>query len=147
MIFKYPNLTIDPMTCVMVDGSFDPLHDGHIEYFRAAAEFGFPVFCNVAPDEWTAKKHSVFLEQSKRALVLDSIRFLQFVMIGCASTASAIQAVKPRIFVKGDDWLRRGGVPQDERSACASLGVEIRYLDTVRNSSTRLLSRITEDGL
>ncbi|NDI10852.1 MAG: hypothetical protein EBY74_07690, partial [Actinobacteria bacterium] len=32
---------------VMVDGSFDPLHDGHIEYFRQAAGLGLPVLCNV----------------------------------------------------------------------------------------------------
>jgi len=35
---------------VMVDGSFDPLHDGHIAYFAEAAALGMPVLCNIAPD-------------------------------------------------------------------------------------------------
>ncbi|MEY3358669.1 MAG: Cytidylyltransferase-like, partial [Actinomycetota bacterium] len=30
----------------MVDGSFDPLHEGHIAYFSAAAELGWPLLCN-----------------------------------------------------------------------------------------------------
>jgi glycerol-3-phosphate cytidylyltransferase-like family protein len=37
----------------MVDGSFDPIHDGHIGYFKAASELGVPLLCNVAPDSWT----------------------------------------------------------------------------------------------
>ena len=37
----------------MVDGAFDPLHRGHIEYFRAAAErLSAPLLCNVASDSY-----------------------------------------------------------------------------------------------
>ncbi|MFZ9804353.1 MAG: adenylyltransferase/cytidyltransferase family protein, partial [Ilumatobacteraceae bacterium] len=32
----------------MVDGSFDPLHDGHIAYFSEAKKLGNPVLCNIA---------------------------------------------------------------------------------------------------
>ena len=31
----------------MVDGGFDPLHRGHIEYFRSAAQLGVPVLCGL----------------------------------------------------------------------------------------------------
>ena len=34
----------------MVDGGFDPLHEGHIAYFAAAAELGVPVLCNLASE-------------------------------------------------------------------------------------------------
>jgi cytidyltransferase-like protein len=127
---------------VMVDGSFDPLHDGHIEYFRQASGLGLPVLCNVAPDSWTEKKHHVMLEQAKRAVVLDAIRFISYVVIADLSTAATLEAVHPKIYAKGSDWKARGGIPREEQSICDRLGIEVVYLDTVLNSSTELLGRI-----
>jgi len=127
---------------VMVDGSFDPLHDGHIEYFRQAAGLGLPVLCNVAPDSWTEKKHPVMLEQDKRAVVLDAIRYISYVVIADLSTAATLEAVHPKIYAKGRDWKARGGIPREEQSICDRLEIEVVYLDTVLNSSTELLGRI-----
>ena len=128
---------------VMVDGSFDPLHDGHIEYFRQAAWLGLPVLCNVAPDSWTEKKHPVMLEQAKRAVVLDAIRFISYVVIADLSTAATLEAVQPKIYAKGSDWKARGGIPREEQSICDRLGIEVVYLDTVLNSSTQLVRRLS----
>jgi cytidyltransferase-like protein len=128
---------------VMVDGSFDPLHDGHIEYFRQAAGLGLPVLCNVAPDSWTEKKHPVMLEQAKRAVVLDAIRFISYVVIADLSTAATLEAVQPKIYAKGSDWKARGGIPREEQSICDRLGIEVVYLDTVLNSSTQLVRRLS----
>ena len=33
----------------MVDGAFDPLHHGHIEYFRRAKEVGGTLLCQHRP--------------------------------------------------------------------------------------------------
>jgi cytidyltransferase-like protein len=128
---------------VMVDGSFDPLHDGHIEYFRQAAGLGLPVLCNVAPDSWTEKKHPVMLEQAKRAVVLDAIRYISYVVIADLSTAATLEAVQPKIYAKGSDWKARGGIPREEQSICDRLGIEVVYLDTVLNSSTQLVRRLS----
>lgn len=130
------------MTCVMVDGSFDPLHEGHIAYFKSATELGLPVLCNVAPDSWTSQKHRVLLEISRRAVVLDAIRFVSFVLVGCESTEQALRTVRPKFFIKGNDWLKQGGVPQTEADACREIGTEIMYLDTVLNSSSELIRKI-----
>ena len=128
---------------VMVDGSFDPLHDGHIEYFRQAAGLGLPVLCNVAPDSWTERKHPVMLEQAKRAVVLDAIRYISYVVIADLSTAATLEAVHPKIYAKGSDWKARGGIPREEQSICDRLGIEVVYLDTVLNSSTQLVRRLS----
>jgi len=125
---------------VMVDGSFDPLHDGHIAYFAAASEFGLPVLCNVTPDERTRSKHAVLLDQTRRGVVLDSIRYLSLVHLSSISTRDVLELLHPHIYIKGNDWLARGGVPDDERLTCQSLGIEIKYLDTVLNSSSQILS-------
>ena len=127
---------------VMVDGSFDPLHDGHIEYFRQAAGLGLPVLCNVAPDSWTETKHPVMLEQAKRAVVLDAIRYISYVVIADISTAATLEAVRPKVYAKGSDWKARGGIPQEEQLICDRLGIEVVYLETVLNSSTQLVRRL-----
>ncbi len=124
----------------MVDGSFDPIHDGHIAYFQGAAEFGIPVLCNVASDSWTVTKHQVLLSQVQRGVVLDAIRYISFVHLSSTSTLEVLKLLKPRLYIKGNDWIARGGVPKEEQDACNSLNIEVKYLDTVLNSSTRLLA-------
>lgn len=124
----------------MVDGSFDPIHEGHVAYFAGAAELGLPVLCNVTPDRWTESKHMVLLSQLQRGTVLDSIRYLSFVHLSAISTGDVLELLRPRIYVKGNDWLERGGVPANEQEICQRLGIEINYLDTVLNSSSQILS-------
>ncbi|MFM9085975.1 MAG: adenylyltransferase/cytidyltransferase family protein [Acidimicrobiia bacterium] len=124
----------------MVDGSFDPLHDGHVAYFRAAREIGHPVLCNVTTDAWTAAKHPVLLPAERRAAVLDAVRWIDYVHVADGPTVEVLGALRPLVYAKGNDWLARGGVPEEEREACARLGIEVRYLDTVRNSSSAVLA-------
>ena len=124
----------------MVDGSFDPIHDGHIGYFRAASQFGLPVICNVASDSWTVSKHPVLLRQAQRGVVLDSIRYLSYVHLSTISTREVLQLLQPKMYIKGNDWIARGGVPADEQQLCDELGIEVKYLETVTNSSSKLLA-------
>lgn len=123
----------------MVDGGFDPLHPGHVAYFAAAAELGLPVLCNVAPDEWVARKHPPLLMQSERATLVDAIRFVDYTHVAQGATVEVLRLLAPRYYAKGDDW--QGRLPADELAACAELGTEVVYLDTVRDSSTAVLQR------
>ena len=123
----------------MVDGGFDPLHAGHIAYFRSAAELGLPVLCNVCPDEWIARKHPPLLGQAERATVLDAIRYLDYTHPSSLPTAEVLRLLAPRHYVKGADWRDR--LPDEELAVCAGLGVDVVYLDTVVDSSTGILER------
>jgi cytidyltransferase-like protein len=123
----------------MVDGSFDPIHEGHIGYFKAASELGVPLLCNVAPDSWTVTKHPVFLEQQQRGIVLDAIRYITYVHLSGLATVEVLRLLQPKFYVKGNDWVDRGGVPQVEADVCVDLGIEVVYLPTVTNSSSRIL--------
>jgi cytidyltransferase-like protein len=129
----------------MVDGSFDPLHDGHIAYFRAAAQLGLPVLCNIAADDWTASKHPVLLSQAQRAEVIDAVRYIDYVHLSHSSTLEVLNTLKPKIYAKGNDWLERGGIPAAEKIECESSGITVQYLDTVLNSSSQLLRQWTLD--
>jgi cytidyltransferase-like protein len=122
----------------MVDGCFDPLHHGHVEYFRAAAALGAPVFCNIASDEYLRrKKHPPLLSETARAQVIDALRFVSFTHINITSTAAVLDELAPRYYVKGRDW--EGRLPLNEIAACERHGIELIYVDTVRDSSSRLL--------
>jgi len=123
----------------MVDGGFDPLHPGHIAYFEAAAGLGLPVLCNVAPDGWVARKHAPLHGQADRAALVDAIRFVAYTHLASGTTEAVLRALAPRFYAKGEDWRDR--LPPAETSACAELGIELVYLDTVRDSSTAVLER------
>ena len=123
----------------MVDGGFDPLHPGHIAYFRAAARLGSPVLCNVSHDEWIARKHPVLLPQRDRVQLIDAIRYIRYTHAAQVATAHVLRLLRPRTYAKGADW--RGRLPDEELQVCEDLGIDIVYLDTVRDSSTEILRR------
>jgi cytidyltransferase-like protein len=125
----------------MVDGGFDPLHPGHIGYFRAAAALGRPVLCNVAPDRWVARKHPPLLAQRERCELIDAIRYVDYTHAAHGTTAGVLAAVRPHAYAKGADW--RGNLPAEELELCARLGIEVVFLDTVVDSSTDILRRYT----
>jgi len=127
----------------MVDGAFDPLHPGHIEYFKAAAALGSPVLCNVASDRYVRTKHPPLLREEQRAAVLDAIRYIDYVHIYQIDTETVLQQLRPRYYVKGSDWRERG-LPPEQAVICREHGIEIVYLDTVLDSSTRLLQQIVD---
>ncbi len=123
----------------MVDGGFDPLHPGHIAYFRAAARLGAPVLCNLAPDAYVARKHPPLLTQDERAEVIDAIRWVDVVHLSPGATEDVLRALVPRFYVKGADWRDR--LPAEQLEICAAQGTEVVFLDTVTGSSTALLER------
>lgn len=137
MIVTFEELPGLAGTVAMVDGAFDPLHRGHIEYFRAASELGVPLLCNVASDAYVRTKHPPLLPEEQRAAVVDAIRFITYTHINGADTETILRQLRPRYYVKGSDWI--GRLPPDQVTICRDHGIEIVYLDTVLDSSSRIL--------
>jgi cytidyltransferase-like protein len=131
-------------TVAMVDGAFDPLHRGHIEYFRAARELGVPLLCNVASDRYVRTKHRPLLPEDQRAAIIDAIRYIDYVHIYQIDTETVLRQLRPRYYVKGSDWRERG-LPPEQAVICREHGTEIVYLDTVLDSSSRLLKEYCEN--
>jgi cytidyltransferase-like protein len=123
----------------MVDGAFDPLHNGHIEYFRAAASLGVPVLCNLASDAYVRGKHPPLLAEEQRAAVVDAIRYIAYTHIYQIDTETVLRELRPKYYVKGKDW--EGRLPPGQIQICAEHGIGIVFLDTVRDSSSRILER------
>lgn len=135
MIMSADTLQAHRKAVTMVDGGFDPLHAGHVAYFRKAAELGLPVFCNLTGDHYVSTKHKVLLPQEARAEVIDALEPISFVHISTDTTAAVLRELQPRYYAKGKDW--EGRLPAEETAVCEELGIEVVYLDTVLDSSTQ----------
>jgi cytidyltransferase-like protein len=127
----------------MVDGAFDPLHRGHIEYFRAATTLGVPLLCNIASDRYVRTKHPPLLPETDRAAIVDAIRFISYTHINQFDTETILRELRPRYYVKGRDWV--GRLPPDQVTICAEHSIEVVYLDTVLDSSSRILQQFTKE--
>lgn len=122
----------------MVDGAFDPLHRGHIEYFRLASEqLDVPLLCNIASDAYVAGKHPPLLPEGDRAAIVDAIRFITYTHLNLFDTETVLRQLQPKYYVKGSDW--RGRLPGAQDEICREHGIAIVYLDTVLDSSSRIL--------
>lgn len=139
MIVRFDELHRFRGEVAMVDGAFDPLHKGHIEYFRAAAALGLPLLCNVASDRYVRTKHPPLLPEDQRAAVVDAVRYIAYTHVNPFDTEAVLRELRPRYYVKGRDWESR--LPPAQAVICAEHGIEIVYLDTVLESSSRLLQQ------
>ena len=140
MILGFDELVDYRGRVAMVDGAFDPLHRGHIEYFRAAAaQADVPLLCNVASDQYVRTKHPPLLPEDHRAVIVDAIRFISYTHINRFDTETILRQLRPKYYVKGKDW--DGQLPPEQVRICSDLGLGILYLDTVIDSSSRILEQ------
>ena len=133
-----PASAADSTTVVLADGCLDPMHEGHIAYLEAAKALGTKLVVNTVTDEEIWQKRPTigpFLPRASRMAVLRALRAVDDVVI--MDTLEALRTVKPQIYAKGKDWENR--LPEAETKLCAELGITVVYLDTVHNSSTKLL--------
>ena len=62
------------MKIVLVTGGFDPLHSGHLAYFKAAKQLGDRLIVGVNSDAWLArKKGRAFMPWNERLCVLNNL--------------------------------------------------------------------------
>lgn len=62
------------MKIVLVTGGFDPLHSGHIAYFKAARTLGDMLIVGINSDEWLArKKGRAFMPWNERLCIINNL--------------------------------------------------------------------------
>lgn len=82
------------MRVVLVTGGFDPLHSGHIEYFKAARALGDKLIVGVNSDEWlTRKKGRPFMTIKERCAIIKELACVDQVMSFDDSDDSACGAI------------------------------------------------------
>jgi len=69
------------MKVILVSGGFDPLHSGHIEYFKSAKALGDKLVVGVNSDAWlTRKKGRPFMPLQERANVIQALSMVDAVV-------------------------------------------------------------------
>jgi len=98
---------------VIVTGGFDPLHSGHIAYFKAAKELGDHLVVGLNSDEWlTRKKGRPFMDVYERSRIIESLAVVDKVVCypdadgSSKNTITGVRAMYPDatiIFANGGD--------------------------------------------
>ena len=101
------------MKIILVTGGFDPLHSGHIEYFKAAKQLGNLLVVGINSDAWLArKKGRSFMPAVERKAIIENLYQVHKVIEFNDSDGSAIDAIRqvkemfPRdkiVFANGGD--------------------------------------------
>ena len=134
-------------TVVQAHGTFDLLHVGHVRHMEAAKELGDVLVVTVTADRFVNKGpgRPVFNE-GLRAEMLASLQYVGLVAINPEPDAvSAITAIRPDIYVKGQDYEKAEedvtGKIVAERNAVEAHGGRIHFTHEVMFSSTELINR------
>ena len=115
------------MKTVMVSGGFDPIHGGHVQMIRDAAQYGNVIVVANSDDWLMRKKGYVFMSFEERAKILKEIKGVILVSAVDDSdntVCEAIRMLRPDYFANGGD---RGKTNTPEQNVCEQLGVEMLW--------------------
>ena len=94
----------------LVTGGFDPLHSGHIAYFKAAREFGNYLCVGVNSDDWlTRKKGKTFMNVSERMSINKELKCVDLAIEFNDKDDSACDAIKTSLEVYDNVLFCNGG--------------------------------------
>jgi glycerol-3-phosphate cytidylyltransferase len=95
------------MKKVITYGTFDLLHEGHINLLRRARELGDYLIVGLSTDSFNLLKHKeAIMSYEQRKLILESLRFVDLVIPETTweQKTNDIQQHEADIFVMGSDW-------------------------------------------
>jgi cytidyltransferase-like protein len=83
------------MKIVIVTGGFDPIHSGHIEYFKAARALGDILVVGINSDEWLIrKKGRPFMPWAERNTIVSNLDPVNATFMFDDSDGSAVNAIR-----------------------------------------------------
>ena len=109
------------MKVVLVTGGFDPLHSGHIEYFKEAKQLGDKLIVGLNSDAWLErKKGRAFMPGHERSAIIENLKMVDGVILFNDNDNTSAEAIKnvqqlyPNdqiIFANGGD-RNAGNIPE-----------------------------------
>ena len=93
------------MKMILVTGGFDPLHSGHIAYFKAARELGDHLIVGLNSDAWlTRKKGRPFMPVDERATIVKELECVDEVITFNDDDNTACLAIGYVLQTKATNW-------------------------------------------
>lgn len=137
------------MKIVVVSGGFDPIHSGHLAYFREAKELGMYLIVGVNSDEWLMRKKGyVFMPIEEREEIIKSIKYVNGVNRFNDDDDSSIDLLnKVKYWYPSDEIIFANGGDRNE-SNCRELSVEgVEFVYGVggtdkKNSSSEIVRKV-----
>ena len=140
-------------TLVLVSGGFDPLHSGHIAFFKAAKELG-TLGVAVNSDDWLIrKKGKYFMNVAERMSIIKELKCVDVAIEFSDKDDTANDAIKMAleiydkvVFCNGGDRTK-SNIPEMEKWKDDDR-VEFKFGvggDDKKNSSSWILNRWNEE--
>jgi len=80
---------------VLVTGGFDPLHSGHIDYFKSAKEYGDYLIVGLNSDDWLKrKKGKPFMTYNERTAIVSQLSVVDEIITFDDSDDTASDAIR-----------------------------------------------------
>jgi len=137
------------MKIIIVSGGFDPLHSGHIAYFKSAKKLGDKLIVALNSDDWLIKKKGkFFMPFEERKSIIENLRsvdsVIDFTDDDLGSATNALIKVKEMypgnniVFANGGD-RNKSNIPEMSVD-----GIEFEFSvggDDKKNSSSWILKK------
>jgi cytidyltransferase-like protein len=135
------------MKTIIVSGGFDPLHSGHIAYFKSAKELGDKLIVALNSDEWLInKKGKFFMPFHERKAIVENLSCVDLVIDfeddEHGSATNALNKIKEMfpddelIFANGGDRNKENIPEMSVNGICFKFGIGG---DDKKNSSSWIL--------
>ena len=128
------------MSIACVSGYFDPIHIGHIEYFKSSKNIADKLMVIVNNDEQAIlKKGAAFMPADERIKIIQELKCVDYVVKSVdldrtvCKTLATVEP-KPTYFCNGGDQ-NNNSIP--EAAICNELGIELRdgFGEKIQSSS------------
>jgi|TARA_B100001758_G_C18354614_1_gene581934 cytidyltransferase-like protein len=135
---------------IIVSGYFNPLHKGHLEYFKKAKSLGKKLFVIVNNDNQRKLKGSKeFMLEDERLLIINELKITDKVFLSIdndRSVSSTIERIHSKYSLKYNLFFVNGGDQSNNNipEAKTCLNLDIKLIDGLGNkiqSSSWLLNK------
>lgn len=117
---------------IIVSGYFNPLHKGHIEYFKLSKKLGDFLLVIINNDNQRKLKGSKkFMDQDEREIIISNLSLVDYTQISIDSDSSVVETLRllykkyskkfELIFTNGGDQNVKDS---PEKTVCSELSIE-----------------------
>jgi len=134
------------MTTVMVNGTFDVLHPGHVAMLNTARSYGDYLIVAIDTDRRVRElkgEGRPINNQNDRKIMLSNLKAVDFVVIfdSKEELIDYMKLYKPQVYVKGSDWKH------DTESTAHQYCNKVIYYDRIEPySTTNIIQDIISRG-